>query len=329
MRLFKNFKKKHKNVHVPTIIFSFQIDYPVNSLLGELTIFNISLTSGSDITTTVVIDNQRTVTCNDSSSALVFEWTYNFTNPGPTSLEIIIANDISNMSQIVVIYKYYAINGISITNISKVYNSTENLTLSFNIDSTANKPQGDVNFSIAWGDSNYSEGTFTVDLLGEDGNLPQEEIIPPGKIHHSYSIQGNYTVVVTLRSPIDTLNQTYTVYVWDKLSVVLNSTTEAKVNEVIIFSFLNTPHSNFRFLVTYGDGSSIENLESDLYKTFDNSTLSKAYANTGIYHVMMKAWNPFYNSSWAYQINVTGKKKFRVFSLLILYCKYINGRKAT
>lgn len=290
-----------------TVFYSniyFQVDYSPYSFYGNLTIFNISLTSGSNHTTTAVINNQTTVVCDEDSNALVFEWSYNFNLTGNISITIIVSNNISQMSKSFIIYKYYPINGISTTNISSVYNTSETVKINLFTESNAMKPQGFINFTVDWGDGNYSMGILDLN------EQPLAEFQLPREVNHPYSIQGNYTVVLTLQSKLEALNLSYSVYIWDVLSVVLNSSVKAKVNELIEFMFSNPPNSNFRYLVTYGDGSMMQNMESDLYRPLDISTLMKSFSTPGLFDVSMQAWNPFYSSSNAYTVNVTGNKIF-------------------
>lgn len=270
-----------------------------------MTIFNISLTSGSNHTTTAVINNQTTVVCDEDSNALVFEWSYNFNLTGNISITIIVSNNISQMSKSFVIYKYYPINGISTSNISSVYNTSETVKINLFTESNAMKPQGFINFTVNWGDGNYSIGILDL------SEQPLVEFKLPRDVDHPYFIQGNYTVVLTLQSQLETLNLSYNVYIWDRLSVVLNSSVKAKVNEIIEFKFSNPPNSNFRYLVAYGDGSMMQNMESDLYRSFNISSLLKSFSTPGIFDVSMQAWNPFYSSSNAYTVNVTGNNIFK------------------
>lgn len=270
-----------------------------------MTIFNISLTGGSNHTTTAVINNQTTVVCDEDSNALVFEWSYNFNLTGNISITIIVSNNISQMSKSFVIYKYYPINGISTSNISSVYNTSETVKINLFTESNAMKPQGFINFTVNWGDGNYSIGILDLN------EQPLVEFKLPRDVDHPYFIQGNYTVVLTLQSQLETLNLSYNVYIWDRLSVVLNSSVKAKVNEIIEFKFSNPPNSNFRYLVAYGDGSMMQNMESDLYRSFNISSLLKSFSTPGIFDVSMQAWNPFYSSSNAYTVNVTGNNIFK------------------
>ncbi|XP_062602879.1 uncharacterized protein LOC134264616, partial [Saccostrea cucullata] len=284
-------------------ISGLQINYPTYSIYGELTTFNISISSGNNHTTIAVIENQTTVVCSQDSDLLVFEWTYNFTQTGAINLEIIIVNDVSQVSQMLVLYKYYAINGISTNNISRTFNTSENITMNFELDSNAQKPQGLVNFSVTWGDTWRSEGVFEF-----DNEILLNEISAPlllSKLSHSYTIQGNYTVIITLISPVHSQNISYVVYVWDKLSVFLHSNSAAKVNEIMWFQFSNPPNSNFRYFVTYGDGTTRENSDSDLYRSYDVSPWTKTYSKSELYVVTMNAWNPMYTTFVNYTINIT------------------------
>lgn len=279
-----------------------------------MTIFNISLTSGSNHTTLAVINNQTTIVCDEDSNALVYEWSYNFNLTGDINITIIVSNDISQMSKSFIIYKYYPINGISTTNISSVYNTSEAVTMNLFTELNVMIPQGFINFTVDWSDGNYSMGILDLN------EQPLEQQI---QLLHPYSIQGNYTVVLTLQSQLEALNLSYNVYIWDRLSVLLNSSVKAKVNEEIEFMFSNPPNSNFRYLVTYGDGSSMQNVESDLYRPFDISTLNKSFSTPGLFDVFMQAWNPFYSSSNAYTVNVTGNIiNEPTFRNNIEHCKY-------
>lgn len=278
-------------------------------MIGELTIFNISLNSGTKHTTVAVIENQTTVVCVEDSDALVFDWTYNFTRNGAINLEIIITNDVSQASASLTIYKYYAINGISATNVSGVYNTNENIQVNFIIDSNAEKPQGSVWFNVTWGNGNLSEGTLDV------------ETSSPESASHAYTLQGNYTVVLTLSSQVQSYNISYTVYVWDQLNVVLYSNPTAKINEIVSFEFNSPPYSNFRYLVTYGDGTTKENSDLDLYRLYDISPWTKSYSTAGEYNVTLTAWNPIYTTSMSYVVNVTGKFLLIILYMLLFICE--------
>jgi hypothetical protein len=235
------------------------------------------------------------VVCVQDSNDLVFEWTYNFTKNGTINLEIIISNNVSQASEFLTIYMYYAINGISPTNISGTYNTSENVQMTFEIDSNAKKPQGDVTYNVTWGNGGVSNGTLDVDRAS------------PVTVSSTYTLQGNYTVVLTLSSPVQSYNISYTIYIWDQLNVILFSKQTAKIDEMLLFQFVDPPNSNFRYLVKFGDGTSRGNSDSDLYRSFDISSWIKSYSTAGQYNVTMTAWNPVYTTSMSYIVNVTGK----------------------
>lgn len=224
-------------------------------------------------------------------------FSHNFTlfDTGDIEASVTVTNLVSNQTYSFLFHGYYRLNGIFLK-VGEFYETTDTFEVAVIVNSTAKQPQGNVNLNLDMGDNKVIDTNLTTG----DGTLNSGY-----NTSKQYPIQGNYTIIANLTSPLGSEVFSSTVYVWDKLTVNVSSEVEKKVFENITFEFQNTPNSNFLYILSYGDGDIRQNNYSDLFRPYDFRSWNKSYNYPNDYNVSLYAWNPVYSSFHSYMIHVT------------------------
>lgn len=255
------------------------------------------MASGSNLRFIWVYGDDTVITCNyTGNTTRFFQFNHTFIDFGTINVTAIASNGIMTATQTFTVFVFHKINGISINTTKSTYQTLENTEIILQVAETALQPQGQVNTTIYFGNGNITNFM----LAANDTNL-----IPYLTFTQQYTIQGNYTVQMVHSAYGNTMNETLYIQIWDELTVNLSSVTQTKVDIDIEFSFGSTPRSNFMYHISFGDGTVVQNQESDLYREYDFQGWNKSYTHPGIYNVSMTAWNPAYTSFFSYPIKVT------------------------
>ncbi|KAK3090781.1 hypothetical protein FSP39_014585 [Pinctada imbricata] len=194
------------------------------------------------------------------------------------------------------VYAYYRVNGFSLTVDSAVVGTTTDARFVVLLTTSAKQPMGTIKMNVTYGDGQEE----TKELDSEISNMQGSGYA----ITHSYTIQGNYTAEFTIYNEIDTMNFTIDVYIWDEVTVTLQSKFIGQVSEDISFDFINPPPTGFTYIIEYGNGDTRTNNDSVWYNAYSESAWTYAYNADGIYNVTMTAWNQFYASVCTYIITI-------------------------
>ncbi|XP_061194795.1 uncharacterized protein LOC133202955 [Saccostrea echinata] len=277
-------------------ITQYEVQYNSFIELGKPAYFNVSVASGSNLQFTWV-HGSTVQTCNyTGNNVKFFQFNYTFTDFGTRNITTTVSNGIAIATKSFTVVVFHKINGISLSTSKSTYQTLENVNISLTVAENALQPQGQVNASIDFGNGNISNCILSAN---------DTYLFPVLSFNHQFNIQGNYSVRLVLRSLGDTVFQTYYVQVWDELAINLSSVTRSKVDTNIEFSFGSTPRSNFMYYISFGDGTDVQNQESDLYRKYDFQSWNKSYRHPGVYNVSLTAWNPVYTNYFSYLIKVT------------------------
>lgn len=244
------------------------------------------------------------INCNFTGNGTqFFSFNHTITEYGNVNVTVVASNTIDTATQSFSVIVFNRINGIIINTSKPTYETLEEVDINLMVTEDARQPQGQVNASIDFGNGNITHCLLSIN---------DTYLIPNLNFSHHFETQGNYSIPLILKSYGNTLYQTFYIQVWDKLNVNLSSVTEGKVDVGIQFSFGSTPRSNFLYHISYGDGTDIQNYETDLYRNYDFKSWNKSYNEPGLYNVSMRAWNPVHASYFSYLIKITqGKNTLR------------------
>lgn len=257
--------------------------------------FDATLESGSNFEVKWIYKNNSAEFMYSNNNTRSFSHNFTLYDTGDIDASVTVTNLVSNQAFSFLFYGYYRINGIFLK-VEEFYETTDTVEVAVIVNSSAKQPQGNVNLSLDIGDNTVIVTSLTTGV----GTLK-----PEYRTTKQYPIQGNYTVIANLTSPLGSEVFSSTVYVWDKLTVNVSSEVEKKVYENITFEFQNTPNSNFLYILTYGDGEIRQNNYSDLFRPYDFESWNKSYNYPNDYNVTLYAWNPVYSSFHSYMIHVT------------------------
>lgn len=240
------------------------------------------------------------INCNFTGNGTqFFSFNHTITEYGNVNVTVVASNSIATATQSFNVIVFNRINGIIINTSKPSYETLEEVDINLMVTDDALQPQGQVNATIDFGNGNITHCLLSVN---------DTYLIPNLNFFHHYETQGNYSIPLILKSYGDTLYKTHNIRVWDKLNVNLSSVTEGKVDVGIQFTFGATPRSNFLYHISYGDGTYIQNNETDLYRNYDFESWNKSYNEPGLYNVSMRAWNPVHDSYFSYLIKITQGK---------------------
>lgn len=258
-------------------------------------VFDATLESGSNFEVKWIYKNNSAEFMYLNNNTRYFSHNFTLFDTGDIEASVNVINLVSNQTYSFLFHGYYRINGIFLK-IGEFYETTDTFEVAVIVNSTAKQPQGNVNLNLDMGDNEVINTSLTTG----DGTLNSGY-----NTSKQYPIQGNYTIIANLTSPLGSEVFSSTVYVWDKLTVNVSSEVEKKVFENITFEFQNTPNSNFLYILSYGDGDIRQNNYSDLFRPYDFRSWNKSYNYPNDYNVSLYAWNPVYSSFHSYMIHVT------------------------
>lgn len=258
-------------------------------------VFAATLESGSNFEVKWIYKNNSAEFMYLNNNTRYFSHNFTLFDTGDIEASVTVTNLVSNQTYSFLFHGYYRINGIFLK-VGEFYETTDIFEVAVIVNSTAEQPQGNVNLNLDMGDNEVIDTNLTTG----DGTLNSGY-----NTSKQYHIQGNYTIIANLTSPLGSEVFSSTVYVWDKLTVNVSSEVEKKVFENITFEFQNTPNSNFLYILSYGDGDIRQNNYSDLFRPYDFRSWNKSYNYPNDYNVSLYAWNPVYSSFHSYMIHVT------------------------
>lgn len=258
-------------------------------------VFVATLESGSNFEVKWIYKNNSAEFMYLNNNTRYFSHNFTLFDTGDIEASVTVTNLVSNQTYSFLFHGYYRINGIFLK-VGEFYETTDTFEVAVIVNSTAKQPQGNVNLNLDMGDNKVIDTNLTTG----DGTLNSGY-----NTSKQYPIQGNYTIIANLTSPLGSEVFLSTVYVWDKLTVNVSSEVEKKVFENITFEFQNTPNSNFLYILSYGDGDIRQNNYSDLFRPYDFRSWNKSYNYPNDYNVSLYAWNPVYSSFHSYMIHVT------------------------
>lgn len=258
-------------------------------------VFDATLESGSNFEVKWIYKNNSAEFMYLNNNTRYFSHNLTLFDTGDIEASVTVTNLVSNQTYSFLFHGYYRINGIFLK-VGEFYETTDIFEVAVIVNSTAKQPQGNVNLNLDMGDNKVIDTNLTTG----DGTLNSGY-----NTSKQYPIQGNYTIIANLTSPLGSEVFSSTVYVWDKLTVNVSSEVEKKVFENITFEFQNTPNSNFLYILSYGDGDIRQNNYSDLFRPYDFRSWNKSYNYPNDYNVSLYAWNPVYSSFHSYMIHVT------------------------
>lgn len=258
-------------------------------------VFDATLESGSNFEVKWIYKNNSAEFMYLNNNTRYFSHNFTLFDTGDIEASVTVTNVVSNQTYSFLFHGYYRINGIFLK-VGEFYETTDTFEVAVIVNSTAKQPQGNVNLNLDMGDNKVIDTNLTTG----DGTLNSGY-----NTSKQYPIQGNYTIIANLTSPLGSEVFSSTVYVWDKLTVNVSSEVEKKVFENITFEFQNTPNSNFLYILSYGDGDIRQNNYSDLFRPYDFRSWNKSYNYPNDYNVSLYAWNPVYSSFHSYMIHVT------------------------
>lgn len=258
-------------------------------------VFDATLESGSNFEVKWIYKNNSAEFMYLNNNTRYFSHNFTLFDTGDIEASVTVTNLVSNQTYSFLFHGYYRINGIFLK-VGEFYETTDIFEVAVIVNSTAEQPQGNVNLNLDMGDNEVIDTNLTTG----DGTLNSGY-----NTSKQYPIQGNYTIIANLTSPLGSEVFSSTVYVWDKLTVNVSSEVEKKVFENITFEFQNTPNSNFLYILSYGDGDIRQNNYSDLFRPYDFRSWNKSYNYPNDYNVSLYAWNPVYSSFHSYMIHVT------------------------
>lgn len=258
-------------------------------------VFDATLESGSNFEVKWIYKNNSAEFMYLNNNTRYFSHNFTLFDTGDIEASVTVTNLVSNQTYSFLFHGYYRINGIFLK-VGEFYETTDIFEVAVIVNSTAEQPQGNVNLNLDMGDNEVIDTNLTTG----DGTLNSGY-----NTSKQYPIQGNYTIIANLTSPLGSEVFSSTVYVWDKLTVNVSSEVEKKVFENITFEFQNTPNSNFLYILSYGDGDIRQNNYSDLFRPYDFESWNKSYNYPNDYNVSLYAWNPVYSSFHSYMIHVT------------------------
>lgn len=258
-------------------------------------VFDATLESGSNFEVKWIYKNNSAEFMYLNNNTRYFSHNFTLFDTGDIEASVTVTNLVSYQTYSFLFHGYYRINGIFLK-VGEFYETTDIFEVAVIVNSTAEQPQGNVNLNLDMGDNEVIDTNLTTG----DGTLNSGY-----NTSKQYPIQGNYTIIANLTSPLGSEVFSSTVYVWDKLTVNVSSEMEKKVFENITFEFQNTPNSNFLYILSYGDGDIRQNNYSDLFRPYDFRSWNKSYNYPNDYNVSLYAWNPVYSSFHSYMIHVT------------------------
>lgn len=258
-------------------------------------VFDATLESGSNFEVKWIYNHNSAEFMYLNNNTRYFSHNFTLFDTGDIEASVTVTNLVSNQTYSFLFHGYYRINGIFLK-VGEFYETTDIFEVAVIVNSTAEQPQGNVNLNLDMGDNKVIDTNLTTG----DGTLNSGY-----NTSKQYPIQGNYTIIANLTSPLGSEVFSSTVYVWDKLTVNVSSEVEKKVFENITFEFQNTPNSNFLYILSYGDGDIRQNNYSDLFRPYDFRSWNKSYNYPNDYNVSLYAWNPVYSSFHSYMIHVT------------------------
>ena len=156
---------------------------------------------------------------------------------------LIVYNKHNVLSSNFTLHVLYPINGISVveTNVTSEANVPVSLQMLFA--ASIDEPMGEVNYTVNWGESEDPMRTLNIVARGSMD------------LFHTYGVQGNHSIVVTLTTLADTLVFTIPAYIWDRLNVKMTiSPLVGKIGDEFIVSITDPPFEGFQYKINYGQG---------------------------------------------------------------------------
>ncbi|XP_041364035.1 uncharacterized protein LOC121379459 [Gigantopelta aegis] len=251
--------------------------------VGSTYMVTVNVTQGTDVL--VGINFHETFAMNKDCNYLQAEHIFN--TVGNYTINVFASNPAGNKSETFDVEVVYDLNGLTIDVEKPFLQTTESASFIVNLDPTAN----------------VSMGTLTINIMPCDtSNFTGALIISPGNFKTfpcTFTIQGNYSVTVTILSPLGTeLSKTVDIYVWDVLNVTLSvDEFNFKVGYNPVFQINDPPPSGFLYAIDFAESTTLNQIDpAILASPYSNIILPSSfnYNAPGQYVVTFKAFNDFY-----------------------------------
>lgn len=219
---------------------------------------------------------------------------HTFSTIAEFNITVIAGNSLGRVYKFVQFKTQYNVNGFSVVSNSGPHGTGENTVFANFLSSAAQEPMGTITMRLTFGDQGVNNivltGAYRAELLSSHGY----------RINHKYTVQGNYSALVSFESEISTQQFFIDKYIWDNLdNVSLNVPDLGNLSEIVSFKLTDVPASGFNYRVLTGDVQVFENDPSFLYNPYSDPMLTHTYNKIGFYTVNVVIWNPFYSSSYS------------------------------
>ena len=250
---------------------------------GTNYVVTINVTQGTDVL--VGVNFYETFVMNKDCYYLQAEHIFN--NVGTYTLEAFASNPVKNISKTFEIEVIYDLNGFSISVEQTLLQTNENISFSVKLDQTAKVPMGNLNISIEPCNTNC---------------VTESVVMSPDETRvfvSSFASQGNYSVTLTIMSPLGTeVSTTVDIYIWDILNVTLSvSDNMFAVGFQPSFEIIDPPPSGFMYAIDFGESTVLNEADPAIMASPYSSIMlpsSFNYNAPGEYTVSFKAFNNFY-----------------------------------
>jgi hypothetical protein len=283
-------------------------------VVGDTSYFNVTVDGSNIKIEWYLTPNNANVYEHDGRGLKIINFNFTLLIGGSFNLTAMASNTISQTVTNAKFKALHRITGITFfPTPGPLFETKSAASFKFILDPSALQPQGNVNAEI-----DFSDGSSHDDYHVYNETSLTTMQVNGFQLQHNFNKQGNYTVITTVKTEIDTMLFTTNVYIWDNLeNVSLDcSQTNVKVMEEISFFFSNPPNSNFQYLIEYGDGSSKSNSASELFESYSLGTpWSKSYDAPNVYNVRATLFNPFYTQKTLLIITVEHPIIPKAFSL--------------
>ncbi|KAK7507709.1 hypothetical protein BaRGS_00000674, partial [Batillaria attramentaria] len=123
---------------------------------------------------------------------------------------------------------------------------------------------------------------------------------------HTYTTQGDRSISVVLRTPVDSVGYTRPARIWEEVNVeLLTSTSFTVTRDVITLTFVSNSSHGFQYEIDYGEGT-LTNNRSAMFEAYaaPSPPLTISYTSNGIYTVHLRAFNDKYSCESSKTITV-------------------------
>lgn len=172
------------------------------------------------------------------------------------------------------------------------------------VKSSADLPMNNITVNI-----NYNHGTNDVDTIQAFDELPLPSI---HSYIHLFDQPGNYSVEANLANIVGNETKTLLMYVWDMLEnlelIDLFGQGKYITNTTLDFNFTGVPPFGFKYIISYGDGTVVENTtDAILYNPYDLGVFSHSYTTPSLYNLVWTAENGYYRRTGNFSILIQNR----------------------